>query len=49
MPANSKAKLHNSRHPERTLLYQTVAESHETLLELACAGQCDVQGYHHTP
>ena len=36
-------------HPERTLLYQTVAEHYETWLELASAGQFDGQGDHHTP
>ena len=37
------------RHPERTLLYQTVAEHYETWLELASAGQFDGQCDHHTP
>jgi len=27
--------LYNPRHPERTLLYQTVAEHYQTWLELA--------------
>ena len=45
----SKPKLYNPRHPERTLLYQTVAEHYETWLELASAGQFDGQGDHHTP
>ena len=49
MPATSKFKLYNPRHPERTLLYQTVAEHYETWLELASAGQFDGQGYHHSP
>jgi Transposase zinc-binding domain len=49
MPATSKPKLYNLRHPERTLLYQTVAEHYETWLELACAGQFDGQGDHHCP
>ena len=49
MSATSKPKLYNPRHPERTLLYQTVAEHHETWLELASAGQFDGQGDHHTP
>jgi hypothetical protein len=44
-----KPKLYNPRHPERTLLYQTVAEHYETWLELASAGQFDGQGDHHTP
>jgi hypothetical protein len=35
--------------PERTLLYQTVAEHYETWLELASAGQFDGQGDHHSP
>jgi hypothetical protein len=38
-PTTSKPKLYNPRHPEHTLLYQTVAEHHETWLELASAGQ----------
>jgi hypothetical protein len=37
------------RHPERTLLYQTVAAHFETWLELTSAGQFDGQGDHHTP
>jgi len=37
------------RHPERTLLYRTVAEHFETWFELASAGQFDGQGDHHTP
>ena len=49
MPTTSKPKLYNPRHPERTLLYQTVAEHYETWLELACTGQFDGQGDHHTP
>lgn len=44
-----KPKLYNPRHPERTLLYQTVAEHFETWLDLASAGQFDGQGDHHTP
>ncbi|URD45713.1 hypothetical protein M6G63_28090 (plasmid) [Pseudomonas sp. BYT-5] len=44
MSATSKPKLYNPRHPERTLLYQTVAEHYETWLELASAGQFDGQG-----
>ena len=44
-----QAKLYNPRHPERTPLYQTVAEHYETWLELASAGQFDGQGDHHTP
>ena len=42
-------KAYNPRHPERTLLYRTVAEHLETWLELASAGQFDGQGDHHTP
>ena len=49
MPTNSKPKLYNPRHPERTLLYQTVAEHYESWLELASAGQFDGQGDHHSP
>ncbi len=30
VPAAAKSKLYNPRHPERTLLYQTVAEHFET-------------------
>ena len=42
-------KAYNPRHPERTLLYRTIAEHLETWLELASAGQFDGQGDHHTP
>ena len=45
----SKPKLYNPRHPERTLLYQTIAEHFETWHELASSGQFDGQGDHHTP
>ena len=45
----AKPKLYNPRHPERTLLYQTIAEHFETWFELASAGQFDGQGDHHTP
>jgi hypothetical protein len=48
-PAGSKPKLYNPRHPERTLLYQTIAEHFEIWFELASAGQFDGQGDHHTP
>jgi hypothetical protein len=48
-PALSKPKLYNPRHPERTLLYQTIAQHFETWHELASAGQFDGQGDHHTP
>jgi hypothetical protein len=37
--AGAKPKLYNPRHPERTLLYQTIAEHFETWFELASAGQ----------
>jgi len=47
--ASPQPKLYQARHPERTLLYQTVAEHFETWLELASAGQFDGQGDHHTP
>ena len=45
----TKPKLYNPRHPERTLLYQTIAEHFETWHTLASAGQFDGQGDHHTP
>jgi hypothetical protein len=45
----AQPKLYNPRHPERTLLYQTIAQHYETWLELVCAGQFDGQGDHHTP
>jgi Transposase zinc-binding domain len=44
-----KPKLYNPRHPERTLLYQTVAGHYESWLELASAGQFDGQGDCRTP
>ncbi len=37
---------YNPRHPERTLLYQTVTDHDETRLEV---GQFDGQGDHHSP
>ena len=46
--AGAKPKLYQPRHPERTLLYQTIAEHFETWLDLASAGQFDGQGDHHT-
>ena len=46
---SAKPKLYNPRHPERTLLYQTVAEHYETWLDLASAGQYDGLGDNHTP
>jgi hypothetical protein len=49
MATPSQPKCYNPRHPERTLLYQTVAEHYETWLDLASAGQFDGQGDHHTP
>jgi hypothetical protein len=49
MQTTANPKLYSPRHPERTLLYQTVAEHYETWLELASAGQFDGQGDHHTP
>jgi hypothetical protein len=48
-PAFAKPKLYNPRHPERTLLYQTIAEHFESWHELASAGQFDGQGDHHSP
>ena len=48
-PAGAKPKLYNPRHPERTPLYQTIAEHFETWSELASAGKFDGQGDHHTP
>jgi len=47
--ANTKPRLYNPSHPERTLLYHTIAEHFETWLELASVGQFDGQGDHHTP
>jgi hypothetical protein len=44
-----KPKLYNPRHPQRTLLYQTIAQHYESWLELVCAGQFDGQGDHHSP
>jgi hypothetical protein len=49
MPTPSRPKCYNPRHPERTLLYQTVAEHYQTWLQLASAGQFDGQGDHHSP
>ena len=46
--AGTKPKLYNRHHPERTLLYQTIAEHFETWHELASAGQFDGQGDHHS-
>ena len=47
--AGAQPKLYNPRHPERALLYQTIAEHFDTWLELASAGQSGGQGDHHTP
>lgn len=44
MHTASNPQLYNPRHPEHTVLYQTVAEHFETWLELASAGQFDGQG-----
>ena len=49
MPTKSTPELYNPRHPERTLLYPTVAEHCETWLELDSAGQFSGQGDHHSP
>ena len=49
MPATAKPKLYNPHNPQRTLLYQTVAEHYQTWLELACSVQFDGQGDHHSP
>ena len=48
-PQTPQPKHYNPRHPERTLLYQTIAEHYETWLDLASAGQFDGQGDHFTP
>lgn len=37
-------KAYNPHHPERTVLYETVAEHFETWIKLASAGQFDEQG-----
>ncbi|APW46398.1 transposase zinc-binding domain-containing protein [Rhodoferax antarcticus] len=47
--ATKSTKAYNPRHPERTLLYRTIAEHFETWLELSSAGQFDGQGDNHTP
>jgi hypothetical protein len=47
MATPSQPKCYNPRHPERTLLYQTVAEHYKTWLDLASACQFDGQGDHH--
>jgi len=43
-PACARPRLYNPRHPERTLLYQTIAEHFETWHALSSAGQFDGQG-----
>ena len=48
-PAGVRPKLYNPRHPERTLLYPTIAEHFETWQELARASQFDGQGNNHIP
>ena len=47
--SHGKPKLYNPRHPERSLLYETIAEHFETWLDMASAGQFDGQGDRHTP
>ena len=47
--AGAKPKLYNPSHPERTLLYQSIAEHFETWFELASCGQFVGQSDHHTP
>ena len=42
-------KLYNSRHPERTLLGQTIVEHFKIWHALASAGQFNGQSDHHTP
>lgn len=42
-------KLYYPRQPERTLLYQTIAEHFETCFELDSAGQFNGQGNHQNP
>lgn len=44
--SNQTQALHPS-HPERTLLYSTIAEHFETWLDLASPGQFDGQGCRH--
>jgi len=40
-PPTKATKAYDPRHPERTLLYRTIAEHFETWLKLANAGQFD--------
>jgi len=47
--SHGKPKLYNPRHPERSLLYETIAEHFETWLDMARACQFDGQGDRHTP
>ena len=47
--AGAKPKLYNPRHPERTRLYQTIAQHLEIWFDLASSGPFDGQGDHHTP
>ena len=42
--AGAKPKLYNPLHPERTLLYQTIAEHLETRLDFASEGQLNQPG-----
>ena len=48
-PTAARSRLYNPRHPERSVLYRTVAGHFETWLALSSAGQFDGQGEHHTP
>ena len=48
MPTPSQPKCYNPRHPERTLLYQTVAEHYETWHDLASAGRASQLGRRRT-
>ena len=45
----SQPTCYNRCHPERTLLYQTVAAHYKSWLDLARACQFDGQGDHHSP
>ena len=45
----AQPRLYNPRHPECTLLYQTIADRFKTWHELASAGQFDGQDDHQTP
>ena len=47
--SHGKPKLYNPRHPERSLLYETIAEHFETWFDMASADQFDGQGDRHTP